>query len=992
MDADELCGTLKRKRIQIPGRKSIHEVPRTVSQLKQSLSSLIKALYKRLFERTVASINDSFKELTLTQDTPEEECNHIGILDIYGFERLEKNSFEQLCINLANERLQQYFVENVLEAEQSVYKREGLPWVGLALPDSQPVVKAIDQVFTTLDSCSQQLVKGIGNVTDEKFCEQAVDLASKDPIQKTVMFKLKLGNKRRSVAGGASMSQKDGFVIKHYAGEVEYTTKGWPDKNNDKLLAECEELICESSAPLIKSFGEEEAPATTKNVNFRSISKKYTTDLELLLKTLGSCALYYIRCFKPNDKHKPNLFNQRLVLDQVIQCGTIELVKIMHDGYPNRCMFEEITSRFQSLLPESFQRYGMRTFIEALMLAYEVPQKEWALGMSRLFLKAGQLRMLEDMRAEGATANADKLAAIVSSIVRKRWSRAGQAIRLCLWLPKFLQQIYAEKAKKRLSVASLGVARIGARLDAAKKRVAERKLRARRRLVGAFQAVRFNLAAMRCIKELRRRRLQKAFSMYARIYKAVMPLASRARERIREAELERQRIAEEERLRKEAEAESERVRQAEEARRAAEAEAQRLRLEAEAAAEAEKKRREEEAKAEAERLRVQEEERQEAEKRRLEEEAKAAEAARLKAEEDLKREEELRKKEEEIEMLRAKAAELERLKAGELSPARAKGIPTPTRSPTKMRPSVAPSASTERTGTVLDNDEVESDIGDSASRVMLGATPVTKEAMESIVREQMKKEMEEHKEAIRRQQEEAQKMMQALLKKNEELEGQSQQQKSQIAELQEKIQNPSETPSKLNQSVNSIQDSRPRNGTPPSTPTQSAHKTKGPRPSASASKSEDRFSLLSLGSDNKSGRSGKAMSEADMKNTKGEREWWAMQRRHLLEDLYGEDCQNPIQQSRAKTRASIGGDMSAVMNAALPHESGRSSRRLSCPQAVEAKKDLKGRFDQASETIPEGSSSAETSPTSPPAESMDAARSQPTKLKEPQAVKKNWHK
>merc|ERR1711881_765632 len=118
---------------------------------------------------------------------------------------------------------------------------------------------------------------------------------------------------------------------------------------------------------------------------------KYMVDLEALLKTLGEVNLHYIR-FKP-------------------------------------------------LLPEKFQRYGMRTFIEALMLAYEVPRSQWALGMSRLFLKAGQLKALEDMRAEGAVPNTENLDRIVKMIIRRKWVRACHAIRLSNWLPKFMRKI-----------------------------------------------------------------------------------------------------------------------------------------------------------------------------------------------------------------------------------------------------------------------------------------------------------------------------------------------------------------------------------------------------------------------------------------------------------------------------------------------------------------------------------------------------------------------
>merc|ERR1712216_150795 len=164
--------------------------------------------------------------------------------------------------------------------------------------------------------------------------------------------------------------------------------------------------------------------------------------------------------FKPNGVQKPELWNGQLVLDQIVQCGTIELVKIMHDGFPNRCVFEELCSRFKALLPEKFQRYGMRTFIEALMLAYDVPRSQWALGMSRLFLKAGQLKALEDMRADGAVPDSEKLDRIVKMLIQKRWKRACHAIRLCNWLPKFMRKAYVDKAATKLAAVARVTSRV----------------------------------------------------------------------------------------------------------------------------------------------------------------------------------------------------------------------------------------------------------------------------------------------------------------------------------------------------------------------------------------------------------------------------------------------------------------------------------------------------------------------------------------------------
>ncbi|CAJ1328016.1 unnamed protein product [Effrenium voratum] len=468
LDCERLGAALRRRTVRVlhPGRESLHKVPRTTSQFRHALHSLIKALYKRLFDRLVQRINSSFKELR-TAHLEEESRREIGILDIYGFERLERNSFEQLCINLANERLQQYFVENVLVAEQALYRREGLPWHGLQLPDAAPVVSAISHTFRILDEYSQQLAKGFEKTSDESFCQRTVDEAQKDPQRRELLRQLRMSKRRNDQPG-----LNEGFVIKHYAGCVEYNTKGWLDKNNDRLLPECEELIGKLAAP------------------FRSISKKYCSDLENLLQTLGVCHLHYIRhlgrtwrvvapheknpyvlrCFKPNDFQQAGVFDERLVLDQIVQCGTVELVKIMHDGYPNRCRFDEML-RFRSLLPESFHRYGTRTFIEALLLAYDVPTEDWVLGMSRLFLRAGQLKALEDLRSAGVRGGA-----LVDLVDQLRYL-------------KFLASLRAARAQKALASRGLLLGRLRAQLQAARLRVRERRQRALCRFRGAVRAV-----------------------------------------------------------------------------------------------------------------------------------------------------------------------------------------------------------------------------------------------------------------------------------------------------------------------------------------------------------------------------------------------------------------------------------------------------------------------------------------------------------------------
>lgn len=921
-DPDELCGTLKRKRLQVRGRNSCHEVPRSRTQARQALHSLIKALYKRLFERIVKRINDSFGELrdgvaTSSQADSEDGWRHIGILDIYGFERLERNSFEQLCINLANERLQQYFVDNVLVAEQGLYQREGLEWKGLALPDSQPVVNCISQVFKTLDDFSSRLAKGFDNLGDEKFCEKVLEEAGKDPQRRDILKNERAANKRRGSVGPAL---NRGFVIKHYAGLVQYNSAGWMDKNNDRLLPECEELVSTSECAFVQGLADQDTGSTP----FRSISKKYMADLETLLRTLSTCSLHYIRCFKPNEVQEPNIFNKAMVLDQIVQCGTIELVKIMHDGYPNRCPFDEISSRFKALLPEDFQRYGMRTFIEALMLAYEVPTDQWSLGMSRLFMKAGQLSKLEDMRTEGLMPDTEKLSQIVSNIVRKRWKRAVESIKLCLWFPKFIQQIQIDRAAKALRLAVLAVDRLVPRVEAARRRIQARQVAARRKLRAAFSTVFVLQSSWRTLREQRRSRVISAFYRASFIVVRTRSWVTNAKEYVRESakrreledrrrEEERQRLEEArkkqeeeqrqidaERLRLEEERQ-EAVRQREADRREAERQQEEERLEME-------RQRELERQLEAERLQCEAEQRRQSdERRRLELLQFEEERARIA--------EERRQWEQERQSIHS-ARQQEGVTCGslamEIADAEVKSEVTVSVHLLPSHHGYGTALSSAQLSTAL-GEEDDVDIGDSVSAA--AQHQAMDHQVQALVQKEISARVQELEEAFARKQEEVLMQMRLLQEKNENLERQVQEH---VQEERVREESATCTPTRTFTALT------PKSGReaakPPSllslihspviaTPTPlssgrcgthrvvsdsiSSHRASSQRASACPSLLELSAGHASTGKPRSARLSVAheaflAPADCDRANEamQRERQWWAQQRHFLLEDLY----------------------------------------------------------------------------------------------------------
>merc|ERR1719183_130430 len=141
-------------------------------------------------------------------------------------------------------------------------------------------------------------------------------------------------------------------------------------------MPEVESLLRDSTSAIVRSLASTEA-ITETGERFKSVSSKYLSNLNDLLVTLNQTKLHYIRCFNPNERHSPGVFDKKYVLQQVIQCGTVELVKIMHDGFPHRCKLEDLRRRFANLLPADFLRYKDRDFVEAIIIAFDMPPDQW---------------------------------------------------------------------------------------------------------------------------------------------------------------------------------------------------------------------------------------------------------------------------------------------------------------------------------------------------------------------------------------------------------------------------------------------------------------------------------------------------------------------------------------------------------------------------------------------------------------------------------------
>ncbi|KAH7437281.1 hypothetical protein KP509_05G063900 [Ceratopteris richardii] len=336
--------------------------------------ALAKTIYSRLFDWLVDKINRS-----IGQDTSSKA--QIGVLDIYGFECFKNNSFEQFCINLANEKLQQHFNQHVFKMEQEEYTREAIEWSYIEFIDNQDVLDLIEKkplgIVALLDEACM-----FPKSTHETFA--------------TKLFQNFKNNRRFKKP---KLSTTD-FTIAHYAGEVTYHSDLFLEKNRDYVVVEHQALLMSSRSPfvagLFSSISEENSKSSYK---FSSVATRFKQQLQSLMETLSTTEPHYIRCVKPNNENKPGRFENPSVLHQLRCGGVLEAVRISCAGYPTRRTFDEFLARFGLLVPDLLEgNYDERAATEELLKRIKL--NNYQIGRTKVFLRAGQMAELDARRTE----------------------------------------------------------------------------------------------------------------------------------------------------------------------------------------------------------------------------------------------------------------------------------------------------------------------------------------------------------------------------------------------------------------------------------------------------------------------------------------------------------------------------------------------------------------------------------------------------------------
>uniref|UniRef100_A0A4W4GZA0 Myosin-9 n=1 Tax=Electrophorus electricus TaxID=8005 RepID=A0A4W4GZA0_ELEEL len=395
MNVTDFTRAILSPRIKV-GRDCVQKA-QTQEQAEFAVEALAKATYERLFRWLVTRINKALDR------TKRQGASFIGILDIAGFEIFELNSFEQLCINYTNEKLQQLFNHTMFILEQEEYQREGIEWsfIDFGL-DLQPCIDLIEKpaappgILALLDEeC------WFPKATDKSFVEKVVQEQGNHPkFQKAKKLK-----------------DDSDFSIIHYAGKVDYKADEWLMKNMDPLNDNVTNLLNQSSDKFVSELWKDvdrivgldkvagmadtaHGAFKTRKGMFRTVGQLYKEQLSNLMTTLRNTNPNFVRCIIPNHEKKAGKLEPHLVLDQLRCNGVLEGIRICRQGFPNRIVFQEFRQRYELLTPNAIPK-GFMDGKQACVLmikALELDSNLYRIGQSKVFFRAGVLAHLEEER------------------------------------------------------------------------------------------------------------------------------------------------------------------------------------------------------------------------------------------------------------------------------------------------------------------------------------------------------------------------------------------------------------------------------------------------------------------------------------------------------------------------------------------------------------------------------------------------------------------
>ncbi|XP_034549375.1 unconventional myosin-Ib isoform X2 [Notolabrus celidotus] len=415
-----------------------------VAQAYYARDALAKNLYSRLFSWLVTRINESIKAQAKTRHKV------MGVLDIYGFEIFEDNSFEQFIINYCNEKLQQIFIELTLREEQEEYVREGIEWTNIEYFNNAIICDLIENHQNGILAMLDEECLRPGTVSDETFLDKLNTICAEHQH-----FESRLSKNSKFLTDHSLPHSC--FRIQHYAGKVLYRTEGFVDKNNDLLYRDLSQAMYKATHSLIKQLFPEGNPAKVNLKRPLTAGFQFRASVGTLMRNLQTKNPNYIRCIKPNDKKAPHIFTDSLVCHQLRYLGLMENVRVRRAGYAFRQAYEPCLERYKMLCKRTWPHWKgpAREGVEVLMPDLQVPTEEYAYGRSKIFIRNPRtLFFLEERRKQCL----EDLAALIQKIYRGWKCRSHflllkeSQIVVAAWYRRFAQQKKYKQIKSATTV------------------------------------------------------------------------------------------------------------------------------------------------------------------------------------------------------------------------------------------------------------------------------------------------------------------------------------------------------------------------------------------------------------------------------------------------------------------------------------------------------------------------------------------------------------
>lgn len=409
----------------------------TKQQAIDARDALAKSIYSAMFSHLIFRINENLKPKRMATQLS------INVLDIFGFESFDINSFEQLCINYCNEKLQVHFIDNVFRQEEQAYALEGIKVPPISFKDTSEVLGLIEDrtrgIYALLDE-QNRLPTG----SDKSFLSKVLSFSKTCSVLSA--------HKAKDIRKNPLLEKN--FKIQHFAGEVSYHVDNFLEKNTDKLLTSLQDVLQATRFDFVKEIYDTYIKSTKKN---KSLGSKFQKQLGDLLRLLNASEPHFVRTIKPNPEKTRDRLNSKMVLDQIKCAGLLGVCEIHKNGYPVKKSFKEFFFRYNMIV--NSQASNINSLCVLLTENHYITEEQWQIGKTKVFLRNLASENLENIRESRVSVFAVAIQRVVRGfLARKRVESVVAQLRI---LKSAIAQRNEEKLEKAINgaekIKSIGI-------------------------------------------------------------------------------------------------------------------------------------------------------------------------------------------------------------------------------------------------------------------------------------------------------------------------------------------------------------------------------------------------------------------------------------------------------------------------------------------------------------------------------------------------------